>query len=195
MTLLTRETENEGTSEATVNVREDGETLTRSFKDPGEAKAFYDSLAPKIEQVRDLADALTGYNMLEEADSLNKFIEQYAIFNSEIPLLLQGSLVRNKEYGVGRIAWIEGDTYYVIFQNKPNWLDAGDAKGQIIFFEKRAIDNVPSGFYRLLNRPIPYKVYVKEEDKEVTVRTGTLKLVDSLGKIYEVKDYPLGVLS
>lgn len=192
ITVFTRETENEGTSQSTVNVQEDGETLTRTFKDPGEAKAFYDSLAPKIEQVKDLADILMGYNMIEEADSLNKFIEQYAIFNAEIPLLLQGSLVQNKEYGIGRIAWIEGDTYFVIFQNKPNWLDAGDAKGQIIFFEKRPIDNVPSGFYRLLNRPIPYKVYIKEEDKEVVVRTGTLKLVDSLGKIYQVKDYPLG---
>lgn len=192
MTLVQRETENEGTTEATVNVQEDGETLTRTFKDASEAKDFYNSLVPKVEEVQELANTLTGFDMIEEASRLNRFVRQYAIFDSGIPLLLQGSLVKNKEYGIGRIAWIEGDTYFVIFQNKPNWLDAGEAKGQIIFFEKRPKDTVPSGFYRLLNRPLPYKVYIKEDDEEVVVRTGTLKLVDSLGKVYEVKDYPLG---
>lgn len=192
MTLTQRETENEGTSEATVAVQENGESLTRTFNDVNEAIEFYDSLVPKVEEIKELANTLTGFNMAEEASSLKQFIRQYSIFDSKLPLLLQGSTVWNKQYGMGKIAWIDGNVYHVVFPKKMVFLDASDAKGQIIFFEKRPNDSVPSGFYRLLNRPVIYKVYKKEEDKEVRIFTGILKLADSSGRIHEVSDYPLG---
>lgn len=196
MTLVQRETENEGTNEALVSVQEDGETFTRTFKDPSEAKEFYDSLTPKVEEVKGLIGVLTGYNMLEEASSLDRFIKQCKIFDAELPLLLQGSTVWNEKYGIGKVAWIEGDTYEVVFSSKPHWLGAKEARGQVIFFEKRPEDNVPSGFYKLLSNISAFMVETLEknengEPEKVRIGLGAIKLIDSYGKIHVVKDYPL----
>lgn len=193
ITLFTRETENEGTSQSTVSVQEDGEVLTQTFKDPSEAKAFYDSLAPKMEQVKELANTLQEYNMIEEASNLNEFIKQYSIFNSEIPLLLRGSTVWHKDFGIGKVAWIDGNIVDVVFKNNPVWVSAANAKGRIVYLEK----GITPDFYRLLSSPVIIIVEKKDEyndkgePKKIRIPYGKVKALDNSGTIHVINEFPL----
>ena len=117
-------------------------------------------------------------------------------------------LIWHPKFGKGKVAWDSRDgSCEVVFLNKPEMLEADQVQGRVVYFEgeQKQIGGVKPGFYRVLNKPMPFRVNVpihpvvevergekEQEYKKRRIGRGKLKLMDQRGKEYIVENYPLG---